>query len=148
LAYAADATELEPGSIVKVEKPLGSSGKPTYPHFFIVLSIPSPVDVGSRIPLVGVSSRIDPGGVDPAKHVLMKWLNRRGGDPETGFSSHCYACMDFTHILEVYEGPTFKLEVAAEHRGKFIRADRLQTVVAAMNAWARREQLRRAGGRQ
>ena len=122
-----------------VEKPLGSSGKPTYPHHFIVLSVPDPVKPGELIPLVGISSRIDPKSKDPAKHVAMKWLNRKGGDPETGFAKLCYACMDFTHVLEVYRGNSFSAEVAAEHTGHFIRADKLQAVVVTMNAWLRRE---------
>ena len=140
MAHVADAIELAPGSIVKVEKPLSSAGTLTYPHFFIVLSVPDRLSPGDVIPLVGISSRIDPQSADPQKHVLMKWLNRRGGDPETGFSTRCYACMDFTHLLEVYAGDTFPLEVAAEHKSKFIRADKLQRVVGTMNAWTRRKQ--------
>ncbi len=46
--------------------------------------------------------------------------------------------MDFTHVLDVYKGHVFPVEVAAEFKNKFIRADKLQTVVAAMNAYARR----------
>ena len=139
MAYIADARRLQAGSIVKVEKPLSSSGKPTYPHFFIVLSIPDNLLPGELIPLVGISSRIDSKSTDPAKHVAMKWLNRKGGDPETGFDLPCHACMDFTHVLEIYEGTHFPTEVAADHSGKFIRAEKLQTVVATMNAWARRK---------
>ena len=139
MAYSADATRLEPGSIVKVEKPLSSSGRPTYPHFFIVLSLPDEIKAGDIIPLVGISSRIDANGADPAKYVAMKWLNRKGGDPETGFTSPCHACMDFTHVLVVYTGRRFSLEVAAEHSGRFIRADKFHVVVAAMNAWGRKK---------
>lgn len=95
--------------------------------------------IGDLIPLVGVSSRIDPERADPTKHLMMKWLARRGGDPETGFNTLCYACMDFTHMLEIYSGDHFPLEVAAEDRGKFIRAGKLQVVVATMNAWTRRK---------
>lgn len=72
MAYIADATQLEPGSIVKVEKPLSSAAKPTYPHFFVVLSVPDPLSVGDLISLAGISSRIDPKSADPAKHVAMK----------------------------------------------------------------------------
>jgi hypothetical protein len=139
LAYIADATRLEAGSIVRVEKPLSSSGRPTYPHFFVILAMPEELKAGVKIPLVGVSSRIDPNSADPARHVPMKWLRRKGGDPETGFTSPCHACVDFTHVLTVYVGEQFASEVAAEHAGKFIRADKLHTVVAAMNAWARRQ---------
>jgi hypothetical protein len=138
LSYRADATQIEAGSIVKIEKPANSSGKPTYPHFFIVLTVPEPLKIGDLIPLVGISSRIDSTSSDPAKHVAMKWLGRRGGDPETGLETRCYACVDFTHVLEVYSGSQFPLEVAAEHRGKYIRADKLQALVATMNAWTRR----------
>jgi len=102
-----------------------------------VLTIPEPVKVGDLIPLVGLSSRIDSKSSDPAKHIAMKWLARRGGDPETGLDTRCYACVDFTHVLEVYNGNDFPLEVAAEYRGKFIRAEKLQAVVATMNAWTR-----------
>lgn len=138
MAYLADASRLKPGSIVKVEKPLSSSKRPTYPHFFIVLNVPEPLGEGALIPLAGISSRISPGSFDPAIHVPMKWLNRKGGDPETGFSTPCHACMDFTHVLDVEAGATFAFEVAAEYRGRFIRADKLHTVVATMNAWIRR----------
>ena len=94
---------------------------------------------GDLIPLVGISSRIDPRWADPAKHVAMKWLDRRGGDPETGLDKRCYACVDFTHVLTVYSGNSFELEVAAEFKRKFIRADKLQAVVGTMNAWVRRK---------
>ena len=99
MSYRADATQLEAGSIVKIEKPANSSGKPTYPHFFIVLTVPEPLEIGDRIPLAGISSRIDSTSSDPAKHVAMKWLGRRGGDPETGLETRCYACVDFTHVI-------------------------------------------------
>ena len=138
MSYCADATQLEAGSIVKIEKPANSSGKPTYPHFFIVLAVPESLKIGDLIPLVGISSRIDSTSSDPAKHVAMKWLGRRGGDPATGLQTPCYACVDFTHVLSVYSGSEFPLEVTAEHRGKYIRADKLQALVATMNAWTRR----------
>jgi hypothetical protein len=138
LGYTADAARLEPGSIVKIEKPLSSSGKPTYPHFFVVLSVPHRPQPGDSIPLVRISSRVDPASVDPAKHVAMKWLNRKGGDPETGFQLQCFACMDFTHILTVYKGDRFAAEVHAEYSGRFVRAEKLQILVATMNAWIRK----------
>jgi hypothetical protein len=138
VAYQADATGLAPGSILLVEKPSSSSNRPTYPHYFIVLAIPEKLEPGARIPLVGISSRI--ATMDPALHVEMKWLDRRGGDPETGFSKRCHACVDFTHVLEVYKGTTFDLEIAAKDEGRYIRADRLQTVVALTNAWSRRRE--------
>jgi hypothetical protein len=138
LSYFADATQLQPGSIVRVEMSLSSSGKPTYPHFFIVLDVPDLVQSGSIIPLIGISSRIESKSADPAKHVSMKWLNRKGGDPETGFDKPCHACMDFTHILTIYKGNIFHLEVAAEYQWKFIKADKLRTVVATMNNWNKR----------
>jgi hypothetical protein len=138
LPYSADATRLSPGSIVKIEQPLSSSGKPTYPHFFIVLDIPDQPKPGDVIRLVGISSRIAPDDVDPARHVVMKWLARKGGDPDTGFDKPCHACADFPHRLIVVAGNHFAAEVAAEHRGKFVRADKLQAVVATVNAWNRR----------
>jgi len=95
--------------------------------------------LGVTIPMVGISSRIDPGSADPAKHIPLKWLDRRGGDPETGLDRRCYACVDFTHVSTVYAGSNFALEVAAEHNRKFIRADKLQAIVAALNAWIRQK---------
>ncbi len=50
MSYRADAIQLEAGSIVKVAKPANSSGKPTYPHFFIVLAVPAPLKIGDLIP--------------------------------------------------------------------------------------------------
>jgi hypothetical protein len=141
VANRSNASLLRPGSIVKIENPISSSGRPTYAHYFIVLSIPEPLEVGSIIPLVGVSKIIDPAAADPAKHVQMKWLNRKGGDPQTGFNTRCYACADFTHFLEVQKGTSFPFEVQAAYEGRFIQGDRLQTVVAMMNALARKSQL-------
>ena len=140
MPYIADATRLTPGTIVKIEHPLSSSGKPTYPHFFIVLSVPDQPKPGDVIWLIGVSSRIAPNHADPARHVAMKWLARKGGDPETGFDKPCHARADFLHRLTVTAGSRFPVEVEAEHRGKFIRADKLQAVVATVNAWNRRKQ--------
>ena len=68
----------------------------------------------------------------------MKWLNRKGGDPETGFNTRCYACADFTHVLEVESGTQVPLEVEATYEGRFITSDRLQTLVAVVNALARK----------
>ena len=101
--------------------------------------MPDDLHLGDVIPLVGISSRIDPKSADPAKHVAMRWLNRPGGHPETGFSKPCCVCMDFTHLLEVYAGEDRKLEVSAEFRGKNVAADKFQTIVATMNAWTRRK---------
>jgi hypothetical protein len=140
LAYFADATRLESGSIIKIEKPISSSGKPTYPHFFVVLSVPDTIIPGNVIPLVGISSRVASKSANPKRHISMKWLNRSGGDPETGLDKPCYACVEFSYLLEVYRGSKFSLEVAAEHTGKFIRAEKLQTLAAAVNAWTERNQ--------
>jgi hypothetical protein len=136
--YVANANDLRPGAIVKIEKPPASSGKPTYPHFFVVLDVPEHPKAGDIIPLVGVSSRIDPGAAKPEIHVPMKWAGRKGGDPETGFDRPCHACADFTHELPIYAGRQFGLEVAAEHKGKWIRTTQLALLVATMNAWARK----------
>ena len=45
---------------------------------------------------------------------------------------------EFTHVLQVYAGEQFALEVSAEFRGRFVRADKLQTIAAAYNAWMRK----------
>lgn len=134
MEYRSDATRLEPGSIVKVERPLSSSGGPTHPHFFVVLFTPDLVQVGDLIPLAGISSTIT--SADPRRHVIMKW--RRGGDPDTGFDRPCYACVDFMHVLKVTKGLLFNLEVAASNQGRFVSAEKLQTIVALRNAWAKR----------
>lgn len=137
MPYAADASRLRPGSIVKVESPTSSSGKVTYPHFFVVLYVPEPVRVGARIPLVGISSRIGAESADPSLHVAMKWSNRKGGDPETGLSKPSFACVDFAHFLTIKAGEEFDFEVDAEYRSKFVKADKMQTIIALANAWAR-----------
>jgi hypothetical protein len=118
-----------------VEKPLSSTGRATHPHYFVVLGVPDRLRPGDLIPLLGITSRIL--NADPRRHVLMKWLGRRGGDPDTGFDRPCYACVDFMHVLEVQNGTTFPLEVAALYEGRFISAEKLQTIVALKNAWAR-----------
>lgn len=100
--------------------------------------MPRPLRPGHTIPLVGIISRVSANLVNPAKHVAMKWLNRKGGDPETGFDKPCYASVDFTHILTARAGDLHPIEVDAEHSEKFIRSDKLQTVVAMVNAWNRR----------
>ena len=69
----------------------------------------------------------------------MKWQNRPNGDPETGLKVPCHACVDFTHVLRVRKGEQFALEVEAEFEGKFIRAEKLQTLAGLVNAWARRK---------
>ena len=138
VTHKADASRLEAGSIVRIENPVSSSGRATHGHYFIIVFIPASIRPGSLILLVGVSSSVPRTSLDPARHVAMKWLARPGGDPETGFSRLCHACVDFTHVLEVYAGEQFTLEVAAEHRGHFVRADKLQTIAAAYNAWMRK----------
>ena len=120
MAYSADAIRLEAGSIVKIEKPVGSTGTPAKPHFFVVVEIPDSIQTGTFIRLVGVSSTVPRDSVDPAKHVAMKWLAT--GDPETGFTKPCFTCADFIHRLPVFDGGNFPLEVAAEFKGKYVRA--------------------------
>jgi len=127
---------LEPGAIVRVEKPLSSTGRVTHPHYFVVLFTPDTLRVGDLIPLVGVSSTVT--AADPRRHVIMKWLRRRGGDPDTGFDRPCYACVDFMHVLEVRQGRECALEVAAAFEGRFVSAEKLQTIVALKNAYTRR----------
>jgi hypothetical protein len=104
-----------------------------------VLSVPEPIKVGDLIPLVGISSRVGPNTADPARHVAMRWLERRGGHPETGFANPCYACVDFTHVLQVRAGEIYGTEVSAEFNRKFVAAEKFQTLVATMNAWTRRK---------
>ena len=136
MGYVADASKLKPGSVVKVEKPQSSTGTATHPHFFIVLHMPERPQTGDCLLLVGVSSTIASDVLDPARHIAMKWHAGRSGDSETGFFKPCYACVEFTHVLEVREGEEFALEVNAEFQKKFIRAEKLRTLVAAVNAWA------------
>jgi hypothetical protein len=135
VAYIADASRIRAGSIVKVEKPLSSSGQFTYPHFFVVLSAPDKPQIGDLFVMIGVSSRINSDSADPAKHVAMKWLDRKGGDPETGFDRPSFACADFVCIQEAYDGEEHPIELAVEFRGKFVRPGKLQTLIALMNAW-------------
>jgi hypothetical protein len=141
VGFFADASKLEEGFIVRVEKPRSSIGTAAHPHFFIVTRIPLVVRPGDLIQLVGVSSTIPPHALDPSRHIAMRWLAQRGGDPETGFTRRCYACVDFPHVLEVYQGKKFALEVEAEFQRKFVRADKLQTIVAAVNALALKKRL-------
>ena len=140
MAFAADAARLRPGDIVLVEKPLGSSGHATSPHFFIVMHVPDPLRVGDRIPCLGITSRTADDAFDPERHVRMRWLSRRGGDPTTGLSKPSVASVTFRHVLLVEAGEVFALEAAAEHRGKFIRADHFQTLTAVANAYNRKLQ--------
>jgi hypothetical protein len=135
--YRCDAAKLEPGSIVKVEKPLSSTGRTTHPHYFVVLQTPEMPKAGDLIPLLGISSTLT--ATDPQRHVAMKWLRRRGGDPDTGFDRPSFACVDFMHVLEVRKGTDFPLEVTASFQGKFISVEKLQAVIALKNAWSRRK---------
>src|SRR5436309_120153 len=100
----------------------------THAHFFIVLLKPIYLKAGSKILLVGVSSSIAPDAVDPALHLKMKWLNRTGGDPDTGFDKLCYACVQFQQTLEVFESDDFPLAMRAEYRGKKISHEHFQTL--------------------
>jgi len=135
VAFIADASKLRHGSIVEIQNPLSSSGASTHRHFFVVVRLPKNLKVGDKIFLVGISSSVSPENIDPALHVAMKWLGRPGGDPQTSLSKPCFACVNFTHLLEVYAGDDFPLEVRAEFRGKAIRSDKHQTIAALLDAW-------------
>lgn len=143
MAFACDASKLRPGDVVLVEKPAGSSGQTTYPHFFIVLSVPEPLKVGDAIPCVGITSRVSSESFDPERHVRMRWLGRKGGDPATGLDRPSVADITFRHILSVKAGTAQPLEAEAEHRGKYIKADHFQALVAAINAYNRKLLLQR-----
>ena len=143
MAFACDATKLRPGSIVLVEHPVGPSGRPTYPHFFIVMQLPESLNVGDQIPCLGVTSRISAAAFDPELHLPMRWLNRKGGDPTTGFTKPCAASVVFRHTLMVKSGDAYPIEVEARHEGKFIKSDHFQSLVAMLNAYNRKLLLRR-----
>lgn len=129
-----------PGDIVRIERPLKSSGEPTYAHDFVVLFVPEALNVGDEIPCLGVTSRI---ACDPERHVEMRWASRRGGHPDTGFSKPCRTDVTFRHLLVVRAGPTFPLQVEAEFSRRFIRRDHFHAVVALLNAYNRKQLLSR-----
>ena len=138
MAYACDAEKLAPGDIVLVEKPLGPSGQPTYPHFFVVMSVPRPLKAGDRIPCIGITSRTAEEAFNAEEHFKLPWMNRRGGHPSTGLDRPSIAKVIFRHTLIVEAGHTFPLEVPAQSRGKFIKAADLQAITARVHAHSRK----------
>ena len=132
--FIADAQLLKAGSIIQIENPLGTTGRATHAHFFVVVSRPAILQVGDTIFTVGVSSTILRDSFDHRFHIPMKWLARKGGDPETGFDRPCYAIFDFIHILTVVKGSAFPPQVAAQHAGRFVRSDKAAAIAAAFAA--------------
>jgi hypothetical protein len=49
----------------------------------------------------------------------------------------------FQHTLIVKRGAANRLEVDAEHRGKYVRADHFQTLTAVLNSYNRKLLLER-----
>ena len=147
MAFECDASALRPGSIVLIEKPLSSSGRPTYPHYFVVMHVPEPLNVGDRVPCLGITSRVPDEAFDPEQHVSMRWLNRKSGDPATGLSKPSVATVNFRHTLTVKAGRVHRLEVDARHEGKYIKADHFHALTALANAYNRKLMLERESKR-
>jgi hypothetical protein len=141
MPFECDAEGLRVGAIVLIESPLSSAGTPTYPHYFVVVHVPQRLVAGSRIGCVGVSSRISDAAFDPELHVPMRWMDRKNGHPETGFSKPCHAVIAYPQALEVTEGEDGSLVVAAKHDRKFVRADHLQAIMSLSAARHRKRQI-------
>jgi hypothetical protein len=131
------------GDIVLIEKPQAPSGRTTYPHFFIKVHVPDSLKAGDHISCLGITSRTPTEAFDPEQHVQMRWLGRKGGDPSTGLSKPSIAKVTFQHTLIVKRGAANRLEVDAEHRGKYVRADHFQTLTAVLNSYNRKLLLER-----
>jgi len=97
--------------------------------------VPGPLNVGDKLPCLGVTSRISAEAFDPELHVQMRWLNRRGGDPTTGLTKPCVASVVFRHTLVVKAGELYPLEVDARYEGRFVKADHFQSLAVALNAY-------------
>ena len=138
MPYICDATSITPGDIVRVEKPLGPSGRPTYAHLFVVMAVPDPLKSGDVLPCLGISSRTPAEAIDPEQHVSLRWMDRRGGHPATGLTRPSIAKVTFQHRLTVRAGRQFALEVDAECGGKYLPADHFQALVALANAYYRK----------
>jgi len=108
------------------------------------MHIPSPIKVGDKIRCVGITSRTPSDAFDPETQVKMRWIDRKGGDPATGLTKPSVAKVTFIYTLTVYSGERFPIEVAAETRGKFVRADHFQALLAIQNAYARKLAARRS----
>jgi len=138
-----DARTLVPGDLVLIQTPDDPTGKPTYPHFFVVMFVPEPVKLGDHIPCLGVTSRMSDEQFDPEQRLRLPWLNRKGGHPSTGLDKPSVAKVTFRHTLTVEAGQDFPLEVAAQHRGKFIPFRDFQSLTAIANAYNRKLMLSR-----
>jgi hypothetical protein len=95
-------TQLEVGSIVRIEKPTNSSGKPTSPHFFIVLTVPEPLKFGDLIPLVGISSRAYAASKSTPGTVTIVSANNRNRSLKSEFIE--ISAFDQVRLLDHFPG--------------------------------------------
>ena len=140
MPYECDATLLAPGDIVRIERPLKSSGEPTYAHDFVVLFVPEALNVGDEIPCLGVTSRI---AYDPEWHVENALGQPPGRTPGYRLLEAVSHRRDVPPPLSRAHGSDLSLQVEAEFSRRFIRRDHFHAVVALLNAYNRKQLLSR-----
>jgi hypothetical protein len=111
--YRADASLLVPGSIVRLRNPLSSSGKPTGPHWFVILDAPAVLAAHApELTGIGCTSTFRDDWFDARRHLRIPHAAKPNGHSMTGFTVPTLACVDWTHPIPVrIDGFQFDVEV-------------------------------------
>ena len=134
-----DATLIQPGAIVKLRKPADSSGRAAADHWFVVISPASEIKVGGVLTAVAITSALRPEQVDPERHYPLQHRPGSRGHPETGLYKPSWACVDWAHGIEVFEGDEFDLEVRAQFDFHFIGPTDLRRLISMRDAWVAKQ---------
>lgn len=111
--YRADASLLVPGSNVRLRNPLSSSGKPTGPHWFVILDAPAVLAAHApELTGIGCTSTFRDDWFDARRHLRIPHAAKPNGHSMTGFTVPTLACVDWTHPIPVrIDGFQFDVEV-------------------------------------
>lgn len=82
-----NATDIDPGDIVWIANPTGSSGAATYGHWFVVLARPKILTKAAEFWLAGIATRSDR-DFDPTRMVRLPHdAASKSGHPRTGLTA-------------------------------------------------------------
>lgn len=143
--WRTDATLIQPGAIVKLRSPPDSKGRVTGDHWFVVISPANEIRAGAVLTAIAISSSLRPNQIDPKRHYPLPYRATRTGHPDTGLYKPSWACVDWAHGIEVFEGDEFDLEIRAQFDYHLVGPADLASLIALRDAWAAKQRPSRGG---
>src|SRR5437588_1463838 len=95
---------------------------------FVIIDPTSGIEPGETLVAVAITSTFS---LPLSKSLVpMRWNS--AGTVETGFRTRCFAKVDWTYLIPVYEGEEFEMEINATSHGKYVRAQELYAILQSV----------------